>query len=135
MRDGRAYRQIARNVSLLRYLDDPDGLVAEMRSILDGPGWDDPETGSSGWNTVMDQAGPNFVWEWHIMDRTAPWADCSPSATAGTWRSPSRTLSSVGGSHAQAVGRRPLRQARLRGVGTAARATTRGPSKIPASGR
>jgi len=74
-RDGRAYRPIARNVSPLRYLDAPDGPVAEMRSILDGPGWDDPNTASSGWSTVIDQAGPNYVWEWLIMDRTAPWAD------------------------------------------------------------
>lgn len=74
-RDGRAYRPIARNVSPLRYLDDPDGLIQEMRSILDGAGWDDPQTGSSGWNTVVDQVGPNYVWEWLIMDRAAPWAD------------------------------------------------------------
>lgn len=74
-KDGRAYRPIARNVSPLRYLDDPDRLVAEMRSVLDGPGWDDPDTGSSGWDAVVDQAGPNYVWEWLIMDRIAPWAD------------------------------------------------------------
>lgn len=74
-KDGRAYRPIARNVSLLRYLDDPDRLAVEMRSILDGSGWDDPDTGSSGWNAVIDQAGPSYVWEWLIMDRTAPWAD------------------------------------------------------------
>jgi hypothetical protein len=46
--DERAYRPIARNVSLLRYLDDPDRLVVEMRSILDGPGWDEPDTSGSG---------------------------------------------------------------------------------------
>jgi hypothetical protein len=47
-KEGRAHRPKARNVSLLRYLDDPDRLVVEMRSILDGPGWDDPDTSGSG---------------------------------------------------------------------------------------
>ena len=54
IRDGRAYRPQARNVSPLRYRDDPNGLVAEMVSILDGPGWDEPDTGSGGWNAVID---------------------------------------------------------------------------------
>ena len=75
MKDGRAYRPQARNVSPLRYRDDPDRLVAEMVSILDGEGWDDPGTGSGGWNTIIEQAGPDYVWEWLIMDRTSPWAD------------------------------------------------------------
>jgi hypothetical protein len=46
-----------------------------MRRILDSDGWDSPEAGSSGWDRVMDQAGPNYLWKWLIMDRTAPWAD------------------------------------------------------------
>jgi hypothetical protein len=75
MKDGRAYRPVVRNVSPLGYLDDPDRLLAEMRSILDGGGWDDPDTGSGGWNAIVQQAGPEYVWEWLIMDRTAPWAD------------------------------------------------------------
>ena len=24
---------------------------------------------------MIDQAGRNYVWEWLIMDRTAPWAN------------------------------------------------------------
>jgi hypothetical protein len=34
-----------------------------------------PDTGASGWNTVIEQAGRNYVWEWLMMDRTAAWAD------------------------------------------------------------
>jgi hypothetical protein len=59
----RAYRPVSRNVSVLRYQDDPDGLVAEMRAILDSDGWDDPDTGSNGWNRVVEQAGPEYLWE------------------------------------------------------------------------
>ena len=73
--DGTRYRPVKRNVSPLRHLDDPDALVAEMISILDGDGWDDPDTGASGWTAVIGQGGPEYVWEWLIMDRTSPWAD------------------------------------------------------------
>ena len=71
----RAYRPVARNVSPLRYVDEPDQLLAEMRRVLDSEGWDSPDTGSGGWDRIMDQAGPDYLWEWLIMDRTAPWAD------------------------------------------------------------
>jgi hypothetical protein len=69
------YRPVSRNVTPLRYLDDPDRLLAEMRHILDSEGWDSADTGSSGWNRIMEQAGPDYLWEWMIMDRTTPWAD------------------------------------------------------------
>jgi hypothetical protein len=65
-----------------------------MRSILDGPDWDDPDTGSCRWNAVIDQAGPSYVWEWLIMDRTAPWADLFAESHAG--RSPSRSRTRFG---------------------------------------
>lgn len=71
----RAYRPVARNVSPLRYLDDPGRLVVEMRAILDSEGWDGPHAGSTGWDRIVAQAGPGFLWEWLIMDRTTPWAD------------------------------------------------------------
>jgi hypothetical protein len=69
--DGRSYRPQARNVSPLRYLDDPKALLAEMQRVLDS---DDFTTGSSGWDTVIAQVGPEYVWEWLIMDPRAPWA-------------------------------------------------------------
>ena len=72
---GRIYRPVGRNVTPLRYVDDPDQLVTDMRRILGGPGWDDPQTGSPGWDRIIEQAGPSYLWEWLIMDRTAPWAD------------------------------------------------------------
>ena len=71
----RACRPVPRNVSILQFVDDPDRLLAEMRRILDSDGWDSPDTGSSGWDRVMDQAGLNYLWEWLIMDRAAPWVD------------------------------------------------------------
>lgn len=71
----RAYRPVARNVTPLRHLDDPDELLAEMLRILDSDGWDTSATGSRGWDRIMDQAGPDYLWEWLIMDRTTPWAD------------------------------------------------------------
>jgi hypothetical protein len=74
-KDGAKYRPVARNVTPLRYLNNPDHLVTDMRRILDEPDWDDPNTGSSGWDRIMKQAGPGYLWEWLIMDRTAPWAD------------------------------------------------------------
>jgi hypothetical protein len=46
-----------------------------MRDILDSDGWDSPDGGSSGWNRMIEQAGPDYLWEWLIMDRTSPWAD------------------------------------------------------------
>jgi hypothetical protein len=73
--DGAKYRPVKRNVSPLRYLDEPDALLSEMVSILDADDWDDPDTGSTGWKTVIEQAGPEYVWEWLIMDRNSRWAD------------------------------------------------------------
>jgi hypothetical protein len=73
--DGKKYRPVKRNVSPLRYLDDPDALLAEMLSILNEDEWDDPHTGASGWDVVIRQAGPDYVWECLIMDKTLPWAD------------------------------------------------------------
>jgi len=73
--DGRAYRPVVRNHSLLGLLDDPTALHAEMVRILDTDGWDDPNTGSAGWNRIVEQAGPEYLWEWLIMDPQAPWAD------------------------------------------------------------
>jgi len=44
-----------------------------MLEVLDSPadGWDNPDTGSAGWNRIIAQAGPEYTWEWLIMDRTA----------------------------------------------------------------
>ena len=72
--DGRAYRPLPRNVSPLRYIDKPNDLITECHRILDAPYWDHPDAGTKGWNAVIAQAGPQYVWEWLIMDRTAPWA-------------------------------------------------------------
>jgi hypothetical protein len=46
-------------------------LLAEMQEILDS---DDFTSGSSGWDAVISQAGPEYVWEWLIMDPRARWA-------------------------------------------------------------
>lgn len=73
--DGRAYRPVQRNNPLLKLLDDPDKLVAEMKRILTVPSYFDPTAHAPGWDRVIAQAGPEYVWEWLIMDRTKPWAD------------------------------------------------------------
>jgi hypothetical protein len=31
-------------------------------------------TGSKGWGRIVAQAGPAYLWEWLIMDRTTDWA-------------------------------------------------------------
>jgi hypothetical protein len=72
--DGRAYRPVKRNNTILEHLDDPTALHSEMVRILDADGWDDPNTGSKGWDRIVAQAGPAYLWEWLIMDRTTDWA-------------------------------------------------------------
>lgn len=73
--DGRAYRPVPRNVTILKHKDDPNALLAEMLRILNAPGWDGPDAGSAGWRRIVEQAGPDYLWEWLVMDKTAPWAD------------------------------------------------------------
>lgn len=51
-------------------------MLTKIYSILnDQTDWDRTDTGSQGWNRIIVQAGPEYVWEWLIMDRTAAWAD------------------------------------------------------------
>ena len=75
--NGVAYnpRSVRQPITLMT--DDPPRMLKAMLEVLDSPvdGWDNPETGSAGWNRIIAQAGPEYTWEWLIMDRTAPWAD------------------------------------------------------------
>jgi hypothetical protein len=73
--NGVAYNPRGSRNPLTLMTDDPPRLYREMLAILDGDGWDDPGTGSKGWDRIMEQAGPGYLWEWLMMDRTAPWAD------------------------------------------------------------
>jgi hypothetical protein len=72
---GSAHRPQARNVSVLRHLDDRPGLLEDMRRVLDADGWDGSDTGSPGWSRIIEQAGPELTWEWLVVDPTTPWAD------------------------------------------------------------
>jgi hypothetical protein len=76
---GSNYTPAPRNVSILRYVtkldgsgsDDPLGLHAEMKRIIDHPNF---ERQTQGWDRCLSQHTPEGLWEWIIMDRSSVFA-------------------------------------------------------------
>jgi hypothetical protein len=68
---GAAYVPVARNLEILRTPDDPEATFAYMRRTWEEP---DAESGSSGWDRVIAQAGPRATWEWLMADPNKPYA-------------------------------------------------------------
>ena len=76
---GSNYTPSKRNVSILRFVtnldgtgtDDPDGLLKEMKAIINHPQF---ERGSQGWDRCLTQHEPSGLWEWIITDRSTVFA-------------------------------------------------------------
>ncbi len=45
--------------------------------IWSGPS-EDPDSGTQGYDRIVDQAGIRYTWEWFLIDPTRPWADAVP---------------------------------------------------------
>jgi hypothetical protein len=68
---GAAYVPQARNLEILRTPEDPEATYAYMRRAWEAP---DAESGSTGWDRVISQAGPKVTWEWLMADPDKPYA-------------------------------------------------------------
>src|SRR3954452_21302818 len=68
---GAAYVPVARNLEILRTPNDPEATYAYMRRAWEAP---DADSGSSGWDRVIAQAGPRATWEWLMADSDKPYA-------------------------------------------------------------
>jgi hypothetical protein len=68
---GAAYVPVARNNEILRTPDDPAATYDYMRRAWEAP---DAESGSTGWDRVIAQAGPTTTWEWLMADPSRPYA-------------------------------------------------------------
>jgi hypothetical protein len=75
--NGVAYNPRSARQPITLMTDDPPKMLTAMLEVLDSPAaeWDNPDTGSAGWNRIVAQAGPELTWEWLIMDPNSPWAD------------------------------------------------------------
>ena len=40
---------------------------------------DDPDSGTQGYDRIVDQAGIEYTWEWLLVDPSRPWADAVPA--------------------------------------------------------
>jgi hypothetical protein len=69
---GAAYVPQARNLEILRTPDDPEATYAYMQRAWEAP---DADSGSTGWERVITQAGPELTWEWFMADPTKPYAE------------------------------------------------------------
>ena len=45
--------------------------------IWSGP-TDDPDSGTEGYDRIVDQAGIEYTWEWFLIDPSRPWASAVP---------------------------------------------------------
>jgi hypothetical protein len=45
--------------------------------IWSGP-TDDPDSGTDGYDRIVDQAGIEYTWEWFLIDPSRPWASAVP---------------------------------------------------------
>ncbi len=50
----------------------------EAIRIWSGP-TDDPDSGTQGYDRIVDQAGIQYTWEWFLIDPSRPWASAVPS--------------------------------------------------------
>ena len=49
----------------------------EAIRIWSGP-TDDPDSGTQGYDRIVDQAGIEYTWEWFLIDPSRPWASAVP---------------------------------------------------------
>ena len=49
----------------------------EAIRIWSGP-TEDPDSGTQGYDRIVDQAGIEYTWEWFLIDPSRPWADAVP---------------------------------------------------------
>ena len=68
---GSAFRPVARNNEILRTPDDPEATYAYMIAAWEAEG---AEAGSNGWARVIEQAGPEYTWEYLMADPDKPYA-------------------------------------------------------------
>jgi hypothetical protein len=40
---------------------------------------DDPDSGTQGYDRIVEQAGIEYTWEWFLIDPTRPWASAVPA--------------------------------------------------------
>jgi hypothetical protein len=50
----------------------------EAIRIWSGP-TDDPDSGTQGYDRIVDQAGIEYTWEWFLIDPSRPWANAVPA--------------------------------------------------------
>jgi hypothetical protein len=50
----------------------------EAIRIWSGP-TDDPDSGTQGYDRIVEQAGIEYTWEWFLIDPTRPWASDVPA--------------------------------------------------------
>src|SRR3954452_13127757 len=49
----------------------------EAVRIWSGP-TSDPDSGTEGYDRIVDQAGIEYTWEWFLIDQSRPWASAVP---------------------------------------------------------
>jgi hypothetical protein len=67
---GSAFRPVARNNEILR-TENPEATYAYMIAAWEADG---AEEGSNGWVRVIEQAGPEYTWEYLMADPDKPYA-------------------------------------------------------------
>jgi hypothetical protein len=68
---GSAFRPVARNNEILRTPEDPEATYAYMIAAWEAEG---AEEGSNGWARIIEQAGPEYTWEYLMADPDKPYA-------------------------------------------------------------
>jgi hypothetical protein len=51
----------------------------EAIRIWSGP-TDEPDSGTQGYDRIVDQAGIEYTWEWFLIDPSRPWASAVPTS-------------------------------------------------------
>jgi hypothetical protein len=67
---GASFRPVARNNEILR-TEDPEATYAYMIRAWEA---EDADAGSNGWTRVIEQAGPEYTWEYLMADPDKPYA-------------------------------------------------------------
>lgn len=61
----------------------------EAIRIWSGP-TEDPDSGTKGYDRIVEQAGVEYTWEWFLIDPTRPWASAVPPLVTRAHRGRSR---------------------------------------------
>src|SRR4051794_18442551 len=108
---GAAYVPVARNLEILRTPNDPEATYAYMRRAWEAP---DADSGSSGWDRVIAQAGPRATWEWLMADPDKPYAPLFDDLRERVMKASSATRATRSG-RPRSTSRPPLRLRTRRG--------------------